>query len=289
MSMTGNKFKLGLFFFFGIMGTVVLTVWLSGGFREQNNTMYVSYFPWSVQGLNRGSNVMYNGVPVGRVAGVDIAPDGRLVEVRMEIRSDFGIDSTIRATMQLIGITGLQVINLSAESAGGYVEPEYSFDPEFTVIPVEEGTIQTATSTILGLTRMLNEMDFKALNDQLMELLENTNAILSKERVERLETALLSNSQNLDELLVIYSRLGADLDRLVLRLETAAPDLAAGLDSLVTEISSLTGPLGRLAVELDEFIVESSETLRNLSGLLEMLRNDPAGFLVRTSGEGVWQ
>jgi len=289
MSMTGNKFRLGLFFFFGILFFAVLIFWLSGGFREQKTTMYVSYFPWSVQGLNSGSNVMYNGVPVGRVSSIDIAPDGRLVEVLMEIRSDFSIDSTIRATMQLIGITGLQVINLSADSTGFYPSVRYGFDPDYTVIPVEEGAMQTAASTLVGLTKMLNDVDFESISDQFLQLLENTNAILASDRIEQIEESLLNNSRNLDTLLVVYTRLGRNLDRLVLTLERTAPELADNLDSLIVEINALSEPVGSLADRLHEMIVESSDVLRSLSQLLEVLRTDPSQLFIRTSGEGVWQ
>lgn len=289
MSMTGNKFRLGLFFFFGIMFFAVLIFWLSGGFREQQTTMYVSYFPWSVQGLNSGSNVMYNGVPVGRVASIDIAPDGRLVEVLMEIRSDFSIDSTIRATMQLIGITGLQVINLSADSTGFYPSVRYGFEPGYPVIPVEEGAMQTAASTLVGLTKMLNDVDFESISDQFLQLLENTNAILASDRIEQIEESLLNNSRNLDSLLITYTRLGRNLDRLVLTLERTAPDLADNLDSLIVEINALSEPIGSLADRLHEMIVESSDVLSSLSQLLEVLRTDPSQLFIRTSGEGVWQ
>ncbi len=152
MSMTGNKFKLGLFFTAGLFITVVLIFWLSGGFREQNTVTYVSYFPWSVQGLNEGSNVLYNGVTVGHVSSIDIAPDGRLVEVLMKIRSDFHMDSTIVATMQLIGITGLRIINLSADSVNRVRRRHYSFQTDHEIIPVGEGAIQTLTSTLTLLT-----------------------------------------------------------------------------------------------------------------------------------------
>lgn len=289
MSMTGNKYKLGIFFTFGIVITTVLIIWLSGGFRPQNTITYVSYFPWSVQGLNQGSNVMYNGVPVGRVVSIDIAPDGRLVEVLMTIRSDFMMDSTITATMQLIGITGIQVINLSADSAVSYPDEPYSFDVDYPVIPVQAGAIQTATTMLNKLTKIIYDVDFEAISDQLLQLLENTNAILSRDRIERLETALLSNSENLDSLLVTYTRLGRDLDRLVLRLDMMAPELAADLDSLVMELRDLSEPLARFADKLEEMMVESTELLRSLSSLLDILRNDPSELLIRTSGEGVWQ
>ncbi|MBD3277461.1 MAG: MCE family protein [Candidatus Aegiribacteria sp.] len=289
MSMTGSKFRLGLFFSFGVVITVVLIFWLSGGFRESNNITYVSYFPWSVQGLNEGSAVMYNGVTIGHVSGIDIAPDGRLVEVLMKIRSDFEVDSTIVATMQLTGITGLRVINLSSEPDKDHTPRHYSFDVEYDRIPVGEGAIQTVTTTLTRITQIIHEVDFQSISDQFLQLLENTNAILASDKIERIEDAILSNSRNLDSLLITYTRLGRSLDRLVLRIETMAPELSSNMDSLLVELEALSQPLARLSHQLDDLMLESTNMITRLSSLLDILRSDPFELLIKTSGEGVWQ
>lgn len=289
MSMTGSKFRLGLFFSLGLIVTVVLIIWLSGGFRESNTITYVSYFPWSVQGLNEGSAVMYNGVTIGHVAKIDIAPDGRLVEVLMKVRSDFEVDSTIVATMQLTGITGLRVINLSSEPDKSHPTRDYSFDMEYQRIPVGEGAIQTVTTTLTRITQIIHEVDFQSISDQFLQLLENTNAILASDKIERIEDAILSNSRNLDSLLVTYTRLGRSLDRLVLRIEYMAPELSSNMDSLLVELEALSQPLARLSHQLDDVMLESTNMLNRLSRLLNVLSSDPFELLIKTSGEGVWQ
>jgi ABC-type transporter Mla subunit MlaD len=288
MSMTGNKFRLGLFFSIGVLLTIFLIVWLSGGLEEKRTTTYVSYFPWSVQGLSEGSNVMYNGVSIGRVASIDIAPDGRLVEVLMKIRTDFEIDSTIVAVMELTGITGLRVINLSADTTIHY-PAHYSFEVDYQIIPVGEGTLETITAIITDITEKFNQVDIVSITDQFNLLLENTNAILASDKIERIENSILNNSRNLDSLLITYTRLGENLDRLVLRLDTMAPEVAASVDSLVTELRALSEPLDRFVNKLDDLLINSSEMINNLTNFLEILGRDPSELFIRTSGEGVWQ
>jgi len=286
--MTGNKFKLGLFFSIGVLLTIFLIVWLSGGLREKRTTTYVSYFPWSVQGLSEGSNVMYNGVSIGRVASIDIAPDGRLVEVLMKIRTDFEVDSTIVAVMELTGITGLRVINLSADTTIHY-PVSYSFEIDYQIIPVGEGTLETIAAIITDITEKFNQVDIVSITDQFNLLLENTNAILASDKIERIEDAILGNSRNLDSLLATYTRLGENLNRLVLRLDTMAPEVAASVDSLVRELRALSEPLDRFVNEIDDLLINSSEMMNNLNNLLEILGRDPSELFIRTSGEGVWQ
>jgi len=288
MSMTGNKFRLGLFFSIGFLFTIFLIIWLSGGLSEKSTTTYVSYFSWSVQGLNEGSDVMYNGVSIGRVASIDIAPDGRLVEVLMKIRSEFSVDSTIVATMQIIGITGLQVINLSADTTLVHRQGHFSFEVEYQIIPVGEGAIQNVTATLTRITEIIHEIDFKNISDQFTLLLENTNAILASDKIERIEDSILSNSENLDLLLITYSRLGENLNQLVLTLNTMAPDLAVDVESLIEELRALSEPLDRFVNRIDDVLINSSEMMNNLSNLLEILGRDPSELFIRTSGEGVW-
>ncbi len=289
MSMTGNKFRLGLFFSIGILFTIFLIIWLSGGLSERSTTTYVSYFSWSVQGLNEGSDVMYNGVSIGHVTSIDIAPDGRLVEVLMKIRSEFSVDSTIVATMQIIGITGLRVINLSADSTQVHPQGRFSFEVEYQIIPVGEGAIQNVTATLTRITEIIHEIDFKNISDQFTLLLENTNAILASDKIERIEDSILRNSENLDSLLITYTRVGKNLNRLVLTLNEISPELVVSVDSLVGELQALLEPLDLFANKINMLLIDGSEMVNNLSNLLEILGRDPSELFIRTSGEGVWQ
>ncbi len=288
MSMTGNKFRLGIFFSFGVLFTVFLIFWLSGGLREKKTTTYVSYYSWSVQGLSEGSNVMYNGVSVGRVASIDIAPDGRLVEVVMKIRSDFEVDSSIIAVMQLTGITGLRVINLSADTTTHHSD-NFGFEVEYQIIPVGEGTLQSLTSTLTKITEIIHDIDFKDISEQFNQLLRNTNTILASDKIEEIENSILSNSENLDSLLIVYTNLGKNLNQLVLTINREAPELASSVDSLVGELQALTEPLNRFVNKIDEVLINSSDMMNNLSTLLEVLGRNPSELFIQTSGEGVWQ
>jgi len=287
LSLTANRYRLGLFFSLAATIFVVIILWLTGGFRSEDVDRYACYFAWSVQGLDRGNSVLYNGVPIGRVQSIEVAPDGRLVEVVLDIERDFPIDSTIVAAMQITGITGNQVINLSSDSA---VTPQpLGFDPPYPVIPVAEGAVQTVTNSIERVMQLLNEVDFVELSDHANELLDNLNAILDSETVLHLEEALLSNSGKLDTMLVVYTQLGRDLDRLVLTLEASAPGLISDVDTLATALHGVVQPLESLSQRLDRLLLEASDTMEALGGLVELLSSDPGALLQQTTGEGVWQ
>jgi phospholipid/cholesterol/gamma-HCH transport system substrate-binding protein len=292
MALEANKFKIGLFFSIGSLLFITGMVWLTGGFREKAVTTYVSYYGWSVQGLNTGSNVMYNGVPIGRVSGIEVAPDGRLVQVKMEINSSFEVDETITAAMQLVGITGLKVINLSSDSTGllgRWGLSELAFDPPHQVIPVEAGTMESMTSGLERLTQIMNEIDFKEINDQTVSLLRNLNTLFDAEKLDSLFASIGSNSRKLDILLVTYNRLGLSLLELSRTMNREAPEFADDIQRLAVSIEQLAEPIDFLITATDEMVNESGALIRDLRGLVRMLRDNPTEFLLPRSGEDIWQ
>jgi len=232
---------------------------------------------------------MYNGVPVGRVENIDIAPDGRLVEVIMGIRTDFRMDSTIVAATQITGITGLQVVNLSADTTGVPGEPAYSFEPDFPVIPVSEGAFQTVSTTLSRVAEIIHEVDFGGISDEAESLLVNINTILDSDMIGNVEEALLRNSANLDTLLITYTDLGRNLNRLTLKLEELAPGLVAELDSLTGTLGDLSLEMRIFMQDMDEIVAEGTEALHSLAVFFDILGSDPRQLIQPTTGEGVWR
>ena len=81
MSHRANSFKIGLFVVTALLLAVVVTVWLGASRYFEKSKPYVAYFSESVQGLEVDSPVKFRGVSVGRVRGVRMAPDNKLIEV----------------------------------------------------------------------------------------------------------------------------------------------------------------------------------------------------------------
>jgi len=287
--MTANKYRLGVFFSISSLAFIIVIIWLTGGFGEQAQDKYVSYFSWSVQGLSQGSNVMYNGVPIGKVRKIEVAPDGRLVEVQMTINQSFNMDSTIVATMQLTGITGLQVMNLTSDTLNAAVAPSYSFTPPYPVIPVGEGAFQTVTTTLSRMAEIIHEVDFGGISTQIEDLLTNLNAIFDSDMIENIEEAILQNTANLDTLLIVYTDLGRNLNRFSLQLEVMAPEFLSEMDSLGGTLNEFSTQLQTFMQSMDEIMIEGSDALRSLSDFLEILSIDPGGLLLPTIREGVWR
>ena len=95
-----NAFMIGLFV---IVSTVVLigaVIWLGANKFFKENIYFVTYFDGSIEGLENGSAVKYQGVPVGSVSKIELAPDGKLVQVTMQIKRKIDLRDNMRVKLE---------------------------------------------------------------------------------------------------------------------------------------------------------------------------------------------
>jgi phospholipid/cholesterol/gamma-HCH transport system substrate-binding protein len=80
---------------------------------DRDMARYEIAFSGSVSGLQRGGQVLYRGIPVGRVADIRIDPDDvETVLVAVEIDRETPIKSDTVATLESQGLTGIAYVQL---------------------------------------------------------------------------------------------------------------------------------------------------------------------------------
>ena len=77
MSMRANPTAIGIFFLGALAIAVIGTALLASATWFQQRTTFISFFPESVNGLENGAPVKFQGVPVGSVTGINIRIDQR--------------------------------------------------------------------------------------------------------------------------------------------------------------------------------------------------------------------
>jgi phospholipid/cholesterol/gamma-HCH transport system substrate-binding protein len=113
MMTKAGTIRIGLFTV-GIAGLLALVLVIFAGLRfwERRDAYHVT-FEGSVMGLATGAQVFLNGVRVGAVDEIRIAPeDLGKVDVTIKIAAGTPVHEDTRALLQLAGITGLKVIDL---------------------------------------------------------------------------------------------------------------------------------------------------------------------------------
>ena len=219
MSEKTRYFKIGLF----TLGSLVLLgagllLFGAGSIFEPPPIIVETYFDGSVQGLDVGSLVKFNGVKIGKVKDILFVKDvfgnnmtaqelGRtfgMVYVKIEIQSKYfprlsGFDKkkrqdvidhmvkeqTFRTKLQSIGITGLVYVELGFYDPAETPEPDqFDWKPKELYIPSAPGV---ATRLGSSLDKMLNKLDtdiypmienMNKASKDLPTLVTNINAVL---------------------------------------------------------------------------------------------------------------
>lgn len=165
----------GLFVIFMVFVMIFIGFFLSGGFKNQNTTTFITNFK-SISGLNVGSDVSYKGFNVGKVSDIAIDKDNpKLVSVYMKINSQIPIYKQTIATLQSVGITGQSKIELSLDINKN--------DTSLDLISKIDGQIPQIKSKPSQLESIMNKVS--AIADSLEKISGKFNKMMSPQNLDR--------------------------------------------------------------------------------------------------------
>ena len=191
MATPANYVKIGLFVVLGFAAALALAIGLGATQTRRVTVDLFTYFNESVQGLEVGSPVTFRGVRIGRVGDITIAPDHRLVEVRMAIDvasvEQLGLvpkgeyertrifpepPSDLRAQLGSLGLTANKYIAVDFFDPKSNPPPDLPFPPRSHYIPA-------ATS----LTKGLEDSLAKAMDQATQFLDHGTHVVDDVDRI----------------------------------------------------------------------------------------------------------
>ncbi|MEZ6018455.1 MAG: MlaD family protein [Planctomycetota bacterium] len=288
-----NHWKLGVF----VVATATLglgTLFWVGAQRFNKETVErVTYFEESVQGLDLGAPVKVRGVPIGTVASIRIAPDGKLVEVKARIEADelrrLGIpeasltsmsdadlagDSQLRLFLSTTGITGVKFIEADFV-APTTPTPRISFTPPRNFIPSGPSTLASLEGAARGIGEELPRT-LAAARDLALTLEARVAAIDTPALNARI-VRLLDGGERLlasaDQVVGHLGPSGEDLVSQVGGLVQDGREAAAGLRALIDRLGTGDGPVERAASSLVSLandagtLVDAARDMLNGAGL----------------------
>jgi ABC-type transporter Mla subunit MlaD len=275
-------FRVGVLVLAGI-AMVIGLVWFFGGGEFSQGTVFESYFPESVQGLEVGAPVKYRGVTVGRVTDLGlvsaeyathVTPDQldrstyRLVFVRFIVDTkrigtvltlSEAIKLGLRARLASQGITGLTYLELDFANPAQYPVIQVPWTPRYQYVPSMPSTLAQVQNAATQFLAKLNRIDIDTLARSTQGLLEDLQASLTRGDLH--ETLLRTTRllQTLDEM-----ARAADLPGLTADLRQTAASLRA-----LAQNGDLHQTLANAAVMSDR-LAEASARLTPLITQLQM-------------------
>lgn len=214
-----QKIRVGLFAVTaGVLLAIVLVAFAGVHFWKQRTRYYVE-FGETVYGLERGADVYINGIRIGKVVDIGIAPaDLRKVRVAIEVKEGTPVRADTKAVLQYAGLTGLKVVDLR----GGTMQAERL--PPGGTIPVGETALDKLQSRAM------------AMVDQTNEMIENANAIVKTAQSVVTHLDELTDPSKLGDIVTQTRTTAANLAELSAAMRGLVDENRASLHSSVASI-----------------------------------------------------
>ena len=285
-----GSFTIGVFLL-----ALAFVLWMSKSSSDSAWRDYDIVFTEAVTGLSVGGLVQYNGIKVGEVKALSLAPeDPRKVIARVRLDAAAPVREDTRAKLGLQGVTGLAFIQLSG---GSPQSPPLlpSEEHPVPVIPSEESALSkllasgsdimlTANDIMLRLDRVMSDDNLGRVASTLKNLDDLTGALagqrgdigLAITQLAEATTALKKTLGTVDSMAeTTHTLLREDMRTLLQTAQTTLASLekaadAAGLlvDDNRAAISTFSNQGLR---QIGPTVLELRETLRSLKQLSDKL------------------
>ncbi len=255
-----------------LVGLLVFIVWLAG-LSNRATKCFDIYFSQGVEGLNKGSNVNFQGVPVGQIEKISLLPERpEFVWVRVQVDADTPILQGTTAQIKGVGFTGVSEIALEGAMKGA--QPLTQTGPQgCPVIPASTG----------GLGALLNSAP--ELIDRIQRLTERLTELLSDENQNSISDIL----ENVDKTTRVLAERAPDLADAIADARIAARNAgvaAQRVGALADSTNQLVNEQGKPAAEdLRKAIASLQRTTDNLDAVITEARPGIQNFSKSTLPE----
>ena len=296
MATEARKLRVGIFVIAAACIAVAAAIWLGASRYLADETRTVTYFSESVQGLDPGAAVKYRGVPAGRVERIGIAPDGDLIEVVMSVDRKFADrmlkDPTLRAQLQLSGITGLRYVEIDRTTVEAQA-PQLSFEPEYPLIPSSPSQFKAVQEALQDIYGRVMSVDLAGISADTRETLQAAGKILRDERLPQIigNMSEITDSARKATANVEQMTAGVRLAPVVTELHQTtaqAKDLLGELRngetgkelrSTLREVDGLARTMQSFVLDLQAMVDRLNRASDNLEQLTDVLRQQPSRLL----------
>ncbi|QWP78562.1 MCE family protein [Lysobacter sp. K5869] len=297
METKANYVLIGAFTIVVTLFLLLFALWAAKYSSEKSWREYAVIFNEPVTGLSEGSTVQYNGIGVGTVQQLSLAPDDpRRVIAKLRLQADAPVKTDTRAKLSLTGITGTPIIQLTGGSPNSPRLAD-SGNGDVPIIQTEASALQniadTANRLVARLDQVLSDDNVKHVSNTLANIEALTGSIADQRGDLR---ALIANarksSEQLNQTLATTNTAVQSVDR---ELVQKLPGIIAKLDSTLGKLdSAATGANGilndnRAAIssfandglaQLGPTLGELRSLVRDLRRITDRLDSNPTRYLL---------
>ena len=293
-----------------MIGGFVLAVLLAGfgfvywmqSFGSGGEKRYDIVFQGGVSGISTASNVLFNGIRVGKVVGMGLDPeDARLVRVQVSISGNTPVRTNSRARIESQGLTGGSAIQVSPGTPDTPLLVAKN-DDEVPVIKADRASSQSlfdAAPEVMGNANAL----LVRLNDVIADNQDSIRSTITN--VESFTGMLNERKDDIDAVIRDAKALSEQIKRVADKIEKSVDNFSQYMtddgQSFLAQAQEAAASFKQLAEKLDKslgdsadgmtrfakdglkefelFMREGRRAARSLDRVLEQIEQNPQSFL----------
>ncbi len=282
METRANYVLIGAFTLLATVCVLLFALWAAKFSSDRNWREYEVIFTEPVTGLTEGGGVQYNGIAVGTVDKLSLAPDdARKVIARLKLKADAPVKVDTKAKLSQQGITGLPFIQLTGGSPNAArLEPNENGD--IPIIITEPSALQniadTASRLVSRMDDVLSEANIKRITATIGHIEQATGSVAGQS--EDIAALIVNARQATETLQSTLATANGSIERIDRDVVRQLPALMDKLDSTVGRLDSVAGNANAMIAEnrpaLQSFandgLAQLGPTLAELRGLIRDLR-----------------
>ena len=248
-------------------------MWMSKSGADLRFNQYEIEFTEAVTGLSVGGLVQYNGIKVGEVSALRLAPDDpRKVIARVSIDANAPVRTDTRAKLGIQGVTGLAFIQLSGGAPG---------NPP--LLPTKDNPIPRIPSEESALSKLLASGSdvVTSVNDLLLRM----NQVLSEENVRHVSATL----NNIDQLSASVAEERGNISLVLKQLSDATGELKRTLAAVNTTADTTNALLRDDARAVLQSTQRALASADKVAASAAVLLDDNRGAIDRFTNQGLRQ
>ena len=318
MESKANFALVGLFVLMSLAAVLSFVLWFSNAQFDQQFDEYEVIFQGAVRGISQGTEVRFNGLPMGEVTRLELDradTNSVVVDIQVQAGAPIRLDSTARLEPQ--GLTGLNYIQISAGSDDVSLMTDlpgagpYRIQGRMSQI---DNLVEGGEDVILGAQRALIRVNTLLSEEAILDfqgILKNVRQITSNLQETDVDTDLLNRvlisfetaAKDVSSAAIAVDKASASFDLLVtsdakstlLRAETSMAELdqtlqqfrvvASNTDLAVTDVRDAINRVSNSGLtDVEETLDGVRSAVESLQNILEDLERSPLAFV---SGEEV--
>ena len=265
-----EKIRLGAFVVVGVALFVVSLLILAGLKLWERRDLYTVSFSESVSGLEPSAQVKYRGLRVGRVEALRIDPnDAASIQAELSLQAGTPLYEGTQAVLEMSGITGLKIINLTpGDPRGERIAPGSELPAGLSLVGRIGDRADQISQRLERVVRNLERWTGPQNASRVERMLDGTNKL-----IKDVDEFLIETKDPIVAALKEFERSGASFRALssetAVSIKIVRTELAAAMRSARAALDQTERLLGAVdSNDLKSTIVSAKNAMRSLDAQL---------------------